>query len=96
MKDRLLTDPYIKTAKVSRKLPDKVVIEVAEREEYASVPYGDSFVIIDREGLVLRQTEVAPALPLLMGMTLTNMEPGTPLKVEETRIFSDTLRMRCV
>lgn len=93
MRDKLLRDPYIKSAKISRKLPDKIVIEVLEREEAAAVPYGDKYIIIDNEGMILRQTDVEPVLTLLEGMTVTNIEPGTPLAVEENSVLSDTLPM---
>ncbi|MEG1584660.1 MAG: FtsQ-type POTRA domain-containing protein [Anaerovorax sp.] len=92
-KEKLLLNPYVKTVKVSRKLPATVVITIDERKEFASVPYGKEFVLIDKEGMVLRKTEVEPALPLLVGMTMKNIEPGEPLEVEENSVLSDTLRL---
>lgn len=93
MKDKLLKDPYIKNAVISRKLPDELIITVEERQEAACVPYGDRFIIIDKEGMILRMTDVAPALTLFTGMTLTNIETGTPLQAEENSMLSGTLRL---
>lgn len=93
MKKRILADPYIKNIKIKRKIPGELVFFVEERTESASVPYGSSFIIIDEEGMILRKTEVEPALTLLLGMTVKNMEPGTPLKVEENAILTDTLKL---
>lgn len=93
IKEKLLDDPYIKGAKVKRKLPDTIRIIVEERQEYATIPYGGEFVIIDQEGLVLRKTKVEPKLTLLLGMTLKNIDPGTPLEVEENAVLTDTLSM---
>ncbi|MBR0597062.1 cell division protein FtsQ/DivIB [Sinanaerobacter chloroacetimidivorans] len=93
MKDKLLADPYIKNAKLSRKLPGEVVIHIEERQEDAAVPYGGNYIIIDNEGMVLRKSEVEPALTLLLGMTVKNMEPGTPLEVEENASLTDTLKL---
>lgn len=92
-KDRLLQDPYIKTVKISRRLPDTVKIAVKERAEYAAIPYSGSYVIIDRDALVLRQSEVAPAVPILIGFTLSNIEPGTALKVEENGMLTKTMKL---
>ncbi|PKM85097.1 MAG: hypothetical protein CVU86_03660 [Firmicutes bacterium HGW-Firmicutes-11] len=93
MKERLLADPYIKTAKVSRRLPDGINIVVAERQEASAIPYGEGFILIDKEGIVLRQTDVEPALTILSGLTLSNIEPGTPLVVEENAVLNDTLQL---
>jgi cell division protein FtsQ len=93
MKEKLLTDPYIKNVKLKRKLPAEVVILVEERKEDAAVPYGNQYIIIDNEGMVLRKTDTEPTLTLLMGMTIENMEPGTPLAVEENALLTDTLKL---
>ncbi len=93
MKEKLLADPYIRNVKLKRRLPAEVVIIVEERKEDAAVPYGSNFLIIDKEGMVLRKTDTEPALTLLLGMTVENMEPGTPLKVEQNAQLTDTLKL---
>lgn len=93
IKERLLLDPYIKNVKVGRKIPHTIYIEVEERKEFACIPYGNEFILIDNEGMVLKKTEIEPALPLLVGMTVKNIEPGTALEVEENAVLSDTLRL---
>lgn len=93
MKEKLLADPYIKNTKINRKLPSEIVITVYERNENAAVPYGNNYIIIDEEGMVLKMAEIEPALTLLLGMTVKNIEPGTPLEVEENAILTDTLKM---
>ncbi len=91
--DRVRKDPYIKNIKISRSLPSTVVIKVEERKEYAALPYGEAYLLMDEDGLILRKTETAPALPLLMGMTVKKMDPGFPLEVEENSVLTDTLKM---
>lgn len=93
MKENLLNDAYIKDADVSRRLPDEIVFTVTERQEAAAIPYGDRFIIIDADGMVLRQTDVEPTLTLLTGMTLSNIKAGTPLSVEENSLLNDTLEL---
>ena len=93
IKEKLLADPYIKSVWVNKTLPGTVTITVDERREAAMVPYSDMFIIIDRDGLVLRKTNAAPKLPLLVGITIKTMEEGLPLEVEETGILTDTLKL---
>lgn len=93
LKEKLLKDPYIKSARVSRKLPDEIILAVVERVEAAAVPYGDNYIIIDKEGMILRQTDIEPTLTLLAGMTLSNIQTGTPLAVEENSVLNGTLKL---
>lgn len=93
IKEKLLTDPYIKNVKLKRRLPDEVVILVDERKEEAAVPYGGKFIIIDSEGMVLRTTDTEPTLTILQGMTVRNKKAGTPLKVEDNASLTDTLKL---
>ncbi|HYE69405.1 MAG TPA: hypothetical protein VEA58_12385, partial [Anaerovoracaceae bacterium] len=83
----------MKNVKLKRKLPAEVVIIVEERKEDAAVPYGNKYIIIDNEGMVLRIADQEPALTLLLGMTIKNMEPGTPLEVEDNTALTDTLKL---
>jgi cell division protein FtsQ len=93
MKANLLKDPYIKNAAVARNLPDDIGIVVEERKEAAYILYRSDFVIIDNDGMVLRQASVEPKLTLLEGMTIKKIEPGMPLEVEENGILTGTLNL---
>ncbi len=89
----LMEDPYIKNVLVERHLPDSVTIVVEERQETAAIPYVDKYIIVDGEGLILRTSEVEPKIPILMGLTIKEMEPGKPLEVEENSVLNDTLSL---
>lgn len=93
LKEKLLADPYIKGVKVKRALPSTFVISVDERKEFAAVPYNDVFIIIDKDGLVLCKSGAELQLPLLVGVTIKNMEVGAPLEVEEPGALTGTLKM---
>ena len=92
-KDMLLSDPYIRNVRVKRSLPDTIVINIEERSEAAAVPYADIFIIIDKDGMVLRKSDAEPKLTLLVGMTIKTMDEGSPLEVEETGLLTGTLKM---
>lgn len=93
VRDQLLEDPYIKNVKIRRIPMGKVRITVTERMEYAAVPYGEEYVLLDNEGTVLRVAKEPPTLPLLVGMTLVEMTPGQALVVEQSYLLNDTLEM---
>lgn len=54
---------------------------------------GTLYVVLDKDGLVLRKTDKAPAIPVIYGLTVKEADPGKPLKAEENLMFSDTLNM---
>ena len=93
MRDALLEDPYMRTVRVRRELPSTIIITVEERVETAIVPYAERFIVIDNYGIVLRETNAELPLPRLVGMTIKAMDAGRPLEVEETGVFSETLRL---
>lgn len=93
MKKKLLLDPYIKNASVSRSLPAGIRITVEERKEAAYLTYRSDFIIIDNEGIVLRKASVEPKLTLLSGLTIKKIDAGKPLEVEENAILTATLTL---
>lgn len=92
-RNALLEDPYIRLAEIKRKPKDTIQIVIEERKEYAAVPYGEQFVLIDREGTVLRVADEEPALPILGNMSITEMTPGKALQVEQAYLLTDTLSL---
>ncbi|MBR0051476.1 MAG: FtsQ-type POTRA domain-containing protein [Firmicutes bacterium] len=92
-RNALLEDPYIRLAEIKRKPKDTIQIVIEERREYAAVPYGEQFVLIDREGTVLRVADEEPALPILGNMSITEMTPGKALQVEQAYMLTDTLSL---
>lgn len=93
MKDKLLAEPYIKSVVVKRRPPSEIVISVEERKETVAIPYQNHYILIDPDGMILRQVESEPALTIISGLTLQNRDLGTPLQAEENAMLSDTLKM---
>lgn len=93
IRTRLEKDAYMEEVKVKRILPDKIRIELKERKQVAAVVYGDSYVIIDRGGTVLRKSTVPPKLPLIHGLTISKLEVGQPIEIEQKLNFRQTMEM---
>ena len=69
IRDRLLRFGWIKDARVSRRLPDTLVIDIVERTPAALWQNKGQLALIDGEGVVLDRVPVTkmPDLPLLIG-----------------------------
>jgi cell division protein FtsQ len=69
IRDRLLGFGWVKDARVSRRLPDTLVIDIVERTPSALWQSAGRLALIDREGVVLDRVPIdqMPDLPLLIG-----------------------------
>ena len=69
IRQRLLEYGWVKDARVSRRFPDTLVIDIVERKPAALWQDEDRLTLIDAEGAVLDRVPVSemPDLPLLIG-----------------------------
>jgi len=69
IRSQLLQYGWVKDARVSRRLPDTLVIDIVEREPAALWQDKQRLALIDSEGVVLDRVQVdkMPDLPLLIG-----------------------------
>lgn len=93
IRNRLKKDPYFADVSIKRRLPSTLVILVEERKQIAAVEYGDKYVVIDPEGVVLRTGEIDPKLTLISGLKITKMKKGEQLEVKQSKTLSKTLKM---
>jgi cell division protein FtsQ len=78
--------------KIKRVIPNRVIIEIIEREVRAYVPYVGSYINIDDEGMIL---EINPAiirtdLPVVKGLKFETFKIGELLSIENEEQFSTT------
>lgn len=82
---RLLQYGWVKDARVSRRLPDTLVIDIVERQPAALWQDKERLALIDSEGVVLDRVPVTemPDLPLLIG-------PGANQRAQEVYRLLDS------
>ncbi|HOE57398.1 MAG TPA: FtsQ-type POTRA domain-containing protein [Bacillota bacterium] len=91
----IFQNPYVKMIKIKRIMPNKVIIEIIEREIMAYVPYVGSYLNIDDEGMIL---EINPAmkhpdLPVVKGLKFDTFKVGEILSIDHKEQFSTTTLM---
>ena len=81
---RLLHFGWVKDARVSRRLPDTLVVDIVERQPAALWQDGDRLALIDSDGVAIDRVPVTqmPDLPLLIG-------PGANLHERELNRLLD-------
>jgi cell division protein FtsQ len=90
--DRLNKDPYIEFSKIERKPFHRVVVTVKEREERFLISNGEKTLVVDYDGMVLRETTELPPLPLLENFEVTKAKPGEALVVTENSLLTRTIQ----
>lgn len=84
-------NPYIKTAKVSRKLPSTLVISVTERTERLAFGYDDDYLIMDEDGILLKKTRNEPKITLVEGLVVNRIKLGEKIGTEDNERFNKVL-----
>lgn len=74
----LLRHGWVRDARVSRRLPDTLVVDIVERVPAAIWQHGGRLALIDGEGVVLEQVrlEAMPDLPLVIGPAANRQVTG--------------------
>ena len=78
----LKQNPYIKSARVSRKLPSTMVIKVTERKEKMAFRYDDDYLVMDGEGILLKKTRNVPKTTLIEGIVINKIKLGEKVGAE--------------
>ena len=93
VRESLLSVPVIANAQVGRRLPDTLVIEVAERVAVARLgrPGSGSPLAVDSSGHVLGPSSVRASLPVVVGVRDKGLRPGDvvrdPMLAEALRVL---------
>ena len=96
IRSRLEKDAYMSSVKVKRVLPDTVKIQLEERKQTAAIVYGEKYVVVDGDGVVLRKTGVMPEITVLKGLTISKLSVGEKVETEEKVLLRQTLQMLSV
>jgi cell division protein FtsQ len=69
-KNKMLGDPYVKSATLARRLPDTILVDIEERVPAAMVALGDGLVLVTRDGDAFKRVEVGDPtdLPVITGL----------------------------
>lgn len=93
IKNRLERDAYMQDVKIIRRLPSTIKIEVKERNQICACVYGQDYIVLDENGIVLRKASIDPKLTIVRGLMITKLVIGEPIEVEEKALLDETLEI---
>lgn len=78
VRDEMLKLGWVKDARISRRLPDTLVVDIVEREPVAVWQHDGQLHLIDVQGVVLQSvsTDAMPDLPLVVGPDANRQTAG--------------------
>ena len=87
--------PYIQGIKITQKLPDKIQIEVTEKQKAYQIQVESGYAYIDNQGYVLEISNIKIDKPILQGnvTTIENIIPGNRLNPEDLERLNDVLKI---
>lgn len=88
-KKRLKNNYYIEKVKVVKKLPNKVIIDIKERELVGYIPYINDYIYIDKTGIVVDvKSNHNQDLPIIYGLNFNDFIIGKKLKTDNDEAFN--------
>lgn len=91
LEKRMKKNPFYGDVEIDRVYPDKVVITVQERKPTIAFPYGDKYVLINSDGIVMKLSDENPKLSEIVGVTIKGMERGKVLETSDDELFEKSL-----
>jgi cell division protein FtsQ len=78
LRTKILKSPWIKDAVAKREIPGTIRIEIKERFPEAIIDYGDSFYLVDGEGVIIERVSDRKgySLPVVSGIDLSENRLG--------------------
>ena len=93
--ESITQNAYIEKVEISRKFPNKVVLNVVEREAKYMLQFADSYVYINNQGYMLEISTEPIEVPVLLGIKtdLSKVKPGNRLDMEDLKILKQEIEL---
>ena len=88
LKKKILSNPYVKSVKISRKLPDQLIINIVERNATFMVNDGADFYVLNKNLVIMEKKNSAEGLqlPTVTVLTVENRFLGEPMSTDKDKV----------
>jgi len=76
VEEALAADPWVKEVSISRRFPDRVDVQIVEREEVAAVPSGAGWSTVSDDGWIMQSVTEPPAGLARIGADVASAAAG--------------------
>lgn len=78
---------------IDRQLPGTLTINVAERTAAMTLPYGEKYVVLDAQGIVIGLVDSQPQVTEIKGITIEKMDSGKEVEPKEVEIYQQSVEI---
>lgn len=78
---------------IDRQLPGTLTINVAERTAAMTLPYGEKYVVLDAQGIVIGLVDSQPQVTEIKGITIKKMDSGEEVEPKEAEIYQRSVEI---
>ena len=78
---------------IDRQLPGTLTINVAERTAAMTLPYGEKYVVLDAQGIVIGLVDSQPQVTEIKGITIEKMDSGKEVEPKEAKIYQQSVEI---
>ena len=78
---------------IDRQLPGTLTINVAERTAAMTLPYGEKYVVLDAQGIVIGLVDSQPQVTEIKGITIEKMDSGKEIEPKEAEIYQQSVEI---
>lgn len=89
--ENLKTNSYVESVNIKRKIPNKIVIKVVEREIAFQIETSNGYIYIDNQGVVVDQQSVKKDCITVVGCKTQNIISGDKLNDDDIKGLSDVM-----
>ena len=83
--------PYLQSVQIRRHLPNALVVTVTECSASVAIASNGGYLLLSKEGKALEQSANSNGLPVVTGMTLTDVPLGKILSSDSSEAADDLL-----
>ena len=91
----IMQNAYIESVEISRKFPNKVELNVVEREAKYMLQFADSYVYINNQGYMLEISNEKLNIPIIVGFTtdLSNIKAGNRINIDDLKKMNMVIKI---
>ncbi len=93
--ESITQNAYIENVEISRKFPNKVELNVVEREAKYMLQFADSYVYINNQGYMLEISNEKLNIPIIVGFTtdLSNIKAGNRINIDDLKKMNMVIKI---
>lgn len=91
---RLKSHPYVLDAKLKKRWPQKIIIDIKYRNDSFAIPNAGFYIVLDDQLQVLRVDKMAYDATILEGLTFKEFKIGKRITVDQYKILEQIVKLK--